>query len=66
MQNLFASIFVAHSRDRYTMNEEANLRVLFDNLMKNAELRANRELWDEYLRFEVAYGNLTSIERCAC
>jgi hypothetical protein len=46
----------------YSMNEEANMRVMFDNFMKDSELCGNRELWDEYLRFEVTYGNQQSIE----
>ena len=36
---------------------------MFDNFMKDNELRYNRELWDEYLRFEIIYGNLVSINK---
>lgn len=44
------------------MNEEGNMRVMFDQFMKDEEVRHNRELWEEYLRFEITYGNLQSVE----
>ncbi len=49
----------------YAMNEEANMRVLFDTFMKDDVLRYNRELWDEYLRFEITYGNRVTIDSVA-
>jgi hypothetical protein len=33
--------------------------------MKDDALRYNRELWDEYLRFEITYGNRTTIDNVA-
>jgi hypothetical protein len=46
----------------YSMNEEGNMRVMFDTFMKDDALRFNRELWDEYLRFEICYGNRVAID----
>lgn len=54
---------VAYIQTLYSMGEETNMRVLFDRLLADAVLRGNRELWDEFLRFEVAHGNFASIER---
>jgi hypothetical protein len=46
----------------YAMNEETNMRVMFDFFMKDDVLRHSRELWDEYLRFELCYGNRGTID----
>jgi hypothetical protein len=39
------------------------LRVMFDTLFRDADLAHKRELWDEFLRFEVTYGNFAAIEK---
>jgi hypothetical protein len=41
------------------------MRVLFDTFMRDEELRRSRELWDEYLRFELCYGNRATIDSVA-
>ncbi len=38
------------------------MRVMFDSFMRDEELRRSRELWDEYLRFEICYGNRATID----